>query len=64
MFKNEREIEQGVMAPLSDAEMATMDNYSPQKMCTQNVVGLADEVIARLRHYEKIGLHTIQLLDG
>ena len=54
-FKNKREIKQGVMTPISAADMALMNDYSPQKMRTQKVVGLADEVITRLRYYEKLG---------
>ena len=55
-FKNEREINQGMLQPLSELEIAAMEQYTPQKMRTQNVVGVADEVIARLRRYEQLGV--------
>ena len=54
-FKNERPISQGLMAPISEAEMAAHPFYSPAAMRSNNVIGPADEVISRLRAYEALG---------
>jgi len=54
-FKNERPISQGLIEPLSDAEIATIDMYSPDKMRANHVVGTPDEVIERLKQYEAMG---------
>ena len=54
-FKNERPVEQGLIKPLSDEEMAKIDMYSAENMRTNNVVGTPDEVIARIKNYESLG---------
>lgn len=54
-FKNERPVSQGLIETLSEAEMAAMPMFSPQKMRANNVIGEPDEVIARLRHYQSLG---------
>ncbi|MCB4320769.1 LLM class flavin-dependent oxidoreductase [Alcaligenes sp. 13f] len=54
-FKNEREISQGLIAPLSEAEIAAHPMYSPQIMRQNNVIGQAQEVIDRLKAYEAMG---------
>ena len=54
-FKNERPISQGLIEPLSEAEMAEMPMFSPELMRTNNVIGEPDEVIARLQHYRALG---------
>jgi alkanesulfonate monooxygenase SsuD/methylene tetrahydromethanopterin reductase-like flavin-dependent oxidoreductase (luciferase family) len=54
-FKNERPIEQGLIKPLSEQEMAKIEMYSPENMRRNNVVGMPEEVIKRLKHYESLG---------
>lgn len=54
-FKNERPIEKGFMAPLSEADMAAMPQYAPELMRKNLVIGAADEVTARLKSYEAMG---------
>jgi alkanesulfonate monooxygenase SsuD/methylene tetrahydromethanopterin reductase-like flavin-dependent oxidoreductase (luciferase family) len=54
-FKNERPISQGLIEPLSDAEMAAVEMYAPEKMRANNVVGTPEQVIARLREYQAMG---------
>jgi flavin-dependent trigonelline monooxygenase, oxygenase component len=54
-FKNERPITQGLMAPISDEEMAAHPFYSPAAMRANNVIGPAEEVISRLKAYEALG---------
>jgi flavin-dependent trigonelline monooxygenase, oxygenase component len=54
-FKNERPITQGLIAPLSDAEIAAHPIYSPDMMRRNQIIGEAPEVIARLKTYEAMG---------
>ncbi len=54
-FKNERPISQGLIAKLSDEEIAAHPMYSAQAMRSNNVIGPAEEVIARLKAYEAMG---------
>ena len=54
-FQNKRPIHQGIMDPLSDAEMAAMANFPPQAVRKNLVIGEPDEVIARLRGYAALG---------
>ncbi|MBO9479387.1 LLM class flavin-dependent oxidoreductase [Shimia sp. R11_0] len=54
-FKNEREIAQGLIAPLSDADIASHPFYSAEGMLKNLVVGTADTVIERIRKSEALG---------
>ncbi|MEN4904510.1 LLM class flavin-dependent oxidoreductase [Luteimonas sp. TWI1416] len=54
-FKNEREITQGLIAPLSEEEIAAHPMYSPEAMRKNNVIGPPEEVIARLKTYQAMG---------
>lgn len=54
-FKNERPVTQGLIAPLSDEEIAANTYYSVEKMRQNLAIGTADEVIARLKNYEALG---------
>jgi alkanesulfonate monooxygenase SsuD/methylene tetrahydromethanopterin reductase-like flavin-dependent oxidoreductase (luciferase family) len=54
-FKNERPVTQGLIAPLSDAEIAAHPVYSPDLMRRNQIIGEAPEVIARLKTYETMG---------
>ncbi|MFT3972516.1 MAG: LLM class flavin-dependent oxidoreductase [Amaricoccus sp.] len=53
-FKNEREISQGLMSPLSEEDLKN-PMVSPAVMRQNNVVGDAATVIDRLRAYEAMG---------
>ncbi|MFB9948953.1 LLM class flavin-dependent oxidoreductase [Rhizobium puerariae] len=54
-FKNERPIRQGLIERLSEEEIAANAVVSPEVMRSNLAVGTADEVIARLKHYEALG---------
>ncbi len=54
-FKNERPIHQGLIARLSEEEIAANTNLSPEVMKTNMPIGTPDEVIARLKAYEALG---------
>ncbi|UWR87213.1 LLM class flavin-dependent oxidoreductase [Phaeobacter inhibens] len=54
-FKNERPVSQGLIAPLSEAEIAAHPFYSPEAMLRDNVIAIAEDAIARIRGYEALG---------
>jgi flavin-dependent trigonelline monooxygenase, oxygenase component len=54
-FKNERPVQRGFIAPLSEAELAAQTNYAPELMRQNLVVGTPDAVVARLRAYADLG---------
>ncbi|OOR89622.1 monooxygenase [Moraxella caviae] len=54
-FKNERNITQGLIAPLSQEEITANTYYSAKAMRENKVIGQADEVIARIKKYEAMG---------
>lgn len=54
-FKNERPIRQGLIATLSEEELAANPMISAEAMRRNNVVGNAGEVIDRLKAYETMG---------
>jgi len=54
-FKNERPINQGLIARLSEEELAANSNLAPEKMQANMPIGTADEVIKRLKVYEDLG---------
>lgn len=54
-FKNQRPVSQGLIKPLSQDEIDANEMYAPELMRSNNVVGTADEVIGRLKHYESLG---------
>lgn len=54
-FKNERPVSQGLIAELSDAEIASHPFYSAAAMRKNQIIGAPDEVIGRLKTYEALG---------
>ncbi len=54
-FKNEREIDQGQIKPLTQAEIDGHPFYSPDKMRKDLMIGTSQQIIDRLRHYEDLG---------
>ncbi|MFD0909745.1 LLM class flavin-dependent oxidoreductase [Ruegeria arenilitoris] len=54
-FMNKRDVTHGLIAPLSDAEVAEHPFYSPQNMERDLVIGTADTVVDRLRRCEELG---------
>ncbi|HYB08517.1 MAG TPA: LLM class flavin-dependent oxidoreductase [Alphaproteobacteria bacterium] len=54
-FQNKRPIRQGIMAPLSEAEMAAMPNYAPEVVGKNLVIGEPGHVVDRLKAYEALG---------
>jgi len=60
-FKNDRPIRQALIKELSEAEMAEMPQYAPDKMLANTVTGTPDEVIRRLKIYEALGYDEFSL---
>lgn len=54
-FRNERPITNGLIAELSDEEMAKIEMFSPENMLKNNVVGTPDQVTERIKTYQKMG---------
>ncbi|MCI5095098.1 MAG: LLM class flavin-dependent oxidoreductase [Rhodobacteraceae bacterium] len=54
-FKNERDINQGLIAPLSDEEIAAHPFYSPEAIERDLVIAEPASVIERLKKYEQLG---------
>ena len=54
-FMNKREITQGLIAPLSDEDIAAHPFYTPEVLERDLVVATADKVIERLKIYEELG---------
>ncbi|RVQ55063.1 LLM class flavin-dependent oxidoreductase [Sinorhizobium meliloti] len=54
-FKNEKPIKQGLIERIPDEAIAANAMLSGEAMRRNNVVGTADEVIARLKTYEAMG---------
>ncbi len=54
-FRNERPVSQGMIQPLTDAEMAKLDMFAPDIMRASNVIGTPGEVVRRLKTYEAMG---------
>ncbi|MGO6903485.1 LLM class flavin-dependent oxidoreductase, partial [Rhizobium ruizarguesonis] len=54
-FKNEKPVTQGLIERIPDEQIRANAMLSDQVMRTNNVVGDADTVIARLKAYEALG---------
>lgn len=54
-FRNERDIAGGSIAPLSAAEQAGMEMFSPAEMRRNMAIGTRQQVIDRLKRYEDLG---------
>lgn len=54
-FQNKRPVEQGLIAPLSDTEMAANAMMSPENMARDLTVGTARQVVDRIKRYEDLG---------
>jgi alkanesulfonate monooxygenase SsuD/methylene tetrahydromethanopterin reductase-like flavin-dependent oxidoreductase (luciferase family) len=54
-FKNERPVSQGLIARLSDEEVAAHPFYSPEAMLRDNVIATPDDAIARIKGYGDLG---------
>ena len=54
-FQNKKAVHQGILEPLTEAEIEAMPQYAPEKIRQNLVIGEADEVIARLKTYEAQG---------
>ncbi len=54
-FQNKRPVSQGLLKPLSDAEMSTMEIYSPEVVAKNLAIGTSKNIIERLKHYEDLG---------
>ncbi len=54
-FKNERPVSQGLIAELSEQEIAAHPFYSPEAMLRDNVIATPENAIARIKEYEDLG---------
>ncbi|MEX0305408.1 MAG: LLM class flavin-dependent oxidoreductase, partial [Leisingera sp.] len=54
-FMNKRDVTQGLIAPLTDEEIAAHPFYSPEAMERDLVIGEPAAVIERLKKYEALG---------
>ncbi len=54
-FMNKRKITQGLIAPLSDEDIAAHPFFNPEALERDLVVATADKVIGRLKIYEELG---------
>ncbi|WP_439109694.1 LLM class flavin-dependent oxidoreductase [Lentibacter sp.] len=54
-FMNKRDVDQGLIAPLTDEEIAAHPFYTPEAMERDLVIGTAEKVIKRLKAYEALG---------
>lgn len=54
-FQNKRPVQQGHIAPLSDAEIAANPMFTKEKIANDLTVGTAQQVIDRLKRYEDLG---------
>jgi alkanesulfonate monooxygenase SsuD/methylene tetrahydromethanopterin reductase-like flavin-dependent oxidoreductase (luciferase family) len=53
--RRERPIRQGFMEPLRDEDMAAASQYAPEKLRENLVIGTAEQVVHRIKHYEAMG---------
>lgn len=54
-FQNKRPVEQGLIAPLSEEELANNALMSPENMARDLTIGTPAEVIAKIKKYEDLG---------
>ncbi|MGB1238318.1 MAG: LLM class flavin-dependent oxidoreductase [Pseudomonadales bacterium] len=54
-FKNERNIDQGLIERLSQAEIDAHPFYSPEAMRRDLMIGTSKQIIDRLKHYQDLG---------
>ncbi|MFC4670120.1 LLM class flavin-dependent oxidoreductase [Seohaeicola nanhaiensis] len=60
-FQNKRPVSQGLIAPLSEAEIAGNPLYAPEKLMRDLTIGTAQQVIDRIRAYEDLGYDEFSL---
>lgn len=54
-FQNKRAVSQGLLEELSPQEMQAMNLYSPDKLLNNMPIGIAKDVVERLKVYEAMG---------
>jgi alkanesulfonate monooxygenase SsuD/methylene tetrahydromethanopterin reductase-like flavin-dependent oxidoreductase (luciferase family) len=54
-FQNKRPVRQGLIAPLSEDEIAANTMMAPENMARDLTIGTAQEVIDRIKRYEDLG---------
>ena len=54
-FQNKRPVSQGMIAPLSDEEIAANAMMRPENLRRDLTIGTAQEVIDQIRRYEDLG---------
>ncbi len=60
-FRNEGNVVDGFCPPIPDAELAERPDYAPDVVRASHLVGSPDEVIARLKAYEALGVDQFSL---
>ena len=54
-FQNKRPVSQGLIAPLTEDEMAANALMAPENMARDLTIGTADQVVDRIKTYEDLG---------
>lgn len=60
-FQNKRSVSQGLLDELSEDEMQAMEMYSPDKLLNNMPIGVASDVIERIKIYEQMGYDEFSL---
>ena len=60
-FQNKKPVSRGMMEELTPDEVAAMPQYAPETLRKTLVIGTADEVVDRLKCYEKMGYNQFSL---
>lgn len=60
-FQNKRPIQQGLIAPLTEAEIAANPLYAPEALRRDLTIGTAPQVIERLKQYQAMGYDEFSL---
>lgn len=54
-FQNKRPVDKGLLAPLSEEDIAGNAMMAPENMARDLTIGTAEDVIAKIRKYEELG---------
>lgn len=54
-FQNSRPVDKGLLAPLSEKDIAGNAMMAPENMARDLTIGTAEDVIAKIRKYEELG---------
>ncbi len=60
-FKNQRAVNNGAIARLSEAEKAEIAMFSPQEMRKNHIIGTPEQAIKRIKSYQEMGYDEFSL---